>query len=561
MLIKKHTLILSLVLTSTNLLMSADVQISAADEQNFISKANLIELIKGKDGATYAEIKRDILAKDLNTQAIVDYFDCQTITGKHFFNEAILLPISPQSPCRTVANRQKMIMALVNNPALKAQVQDLVLEMAKQEKLVIELFSETFKNSACPEANVLRQLKNQPDPVSKIFYQLIKFNESNTLYRAYSTGSTALTCAGAGAAVYLLPNTRDYTVTKLRAAVVAAYFGYLTGSDYQKAYKKRIRLHALTKLIDIAEKFEDLCVEYNLRAQFRLSGISDVGQELVDSLQVPRYSQAKSYLFSTPHVHTFMYYLYEKEGCLSEIFSCLAELDVYNAIATKIIASQNTANQLCFTKFIDNARPSIKAIGFWNVLVPNAVPNTIDDFNTSIVFSGANAGGKTTTVRSIFQNILLSQSFGVAAAEQFEMTAFDLIYTYLNVSDDLINGLSLFASEVKRAQEVIEKSRLIGTSGKLAFALDELFTGTGSEQGEECASQFVDKLATEFSTVLFVYPTHFNKLKANQNCAHYKVDTPVKLADGSLKYPFTISKGASYDNVALAIAQNAGLFA
>ena len=53
-------LILSLVLTSTNLLMSADVQISAADEQNFISKAELVELINGKDGAIYAEIKKDV---------------------------------------------------------------------------------------------------------------------------------------------------------------------------------------------------------------------------------------------------------------------------------------------------------------------------------------------------------------------------------------------------------------------------------------------------------------------------------------------------------------------
>ena len=543
--------------------MSADVQISAADEQNFISKANLVELINGKDGAIYAEIKKDVLAKDLNTQAIVDYFDCKTIAGKHFFNEAILRPIGSQSHCNTVANRQKITRALVNNPALKAEVDALVLEMAKQEKLVIELFSDSFKAASCPENEQLEMLRTSKSP----FYGMFKFANVNPVGRLYSTGyqffNIAILSATAAGKVSnpIKMMGLDDRPWRAYCGAIAAFTSYQAIKDYNAAFKKRARIHALSKLINIAEKFEDLCVEYGLRAQFRLSSISDAGQELVDRIQTPRYKQEKLYLFMTPRVHTFMYDLYEKEGCLSEIFSCLAELDVYNAIATKIIASQSTANKICFTKFIDSAKPSIKAIGFWNVLVPNAVPNTIEDFSTSIVFSGANAGGKTTTVRSIFQNILLSQTFGIAAAYQFELTSFDLIYTYLNISDDLINGLSLFASEVKRAQEVLEKSRNIGANGKLIFALDELFTGTGSEQGEECASQFVDKLSTEFDTVLFVYPTHFNKLKANTNCAHYKVDTPVKLADGSLKYPFTISKGASYDNVAMAIAQNAGLFA
>ena len=140
---------------------------------------------------------------------------------------------------------------------------------------------------------------------------------------------------------------------------------------------------------------------------------------------------------------------------------------------------------------------------------------------------------------------------------------FDAIHSYLNISDDLLNGLSLFASEIKRAKDLLESIKNLDTNKKFFFALDELFTGTVSEDGEVCAYEFVNKIST-FERVQFIYATHFEKLKelANKNnrCINYKVNAPTKDDNGALVYPYTLSQGANDSRVAITLAQQAGLF-
>ena len=246
---------------------------------------------------------------------------------------------------------------------------------------------------------------------------------------------------------------------------------------------------------------------------------------------------------------------------MAEIFACIAELDAYNALATQILESKQKNNQFCFVRYLNNEQPVIKTKTFWNILIPNAVPSSLDA-NKQIILSGPNAGGKTTTIRAILQNIVLAQTFGIAAAESFELTIFDAIHSYLNISDDLLNGFSLFASEVKRAQDLLACIKNLGQKKKIFFALDELFTGTVAEDGETCAWEFVNKVAY-YDRVHFIYATHFPKLKkladTNQRCVNYKVDAPIKTQDG-LIYPYTLSPGASDSRVALDLAKQAGLF-
>ena len=162
-----------------------------------------------------------------------------------------------------------------------------------------------------------------------------------------------------------------------------------------------------------------------------------------------------------------------------------------------------------------------------------------------------------------FQNIVLAQTFGIAAAQKFELTMFHVIHSYLNISDDILKGNSLFVSEIKRAQEILQKIKSLEPHKKFFFTLDELFTGTAAEDGQKCAYEFVKKLS-EYQGVQFIYATHFDALKElgknSTFCINYKVDAPTKNSEGKLVYPFTLSQGANEVNVALDIAREARLF-
>jgi DNA mismatch repair ATPase MutS len=522
-----------------------------------------------KQNVHYAETEN--LAKDLNVEKIAEFFGCKTVIGQSFLTETLKFPVTSEDHGSILTNRQNIIKLLVENPQLKSEIDALLVQAQYDEQEVIKLMSEFFMGQTCPELVQLETIKKQ----NPRMYPFFNFLVTNPTARTLSTGFNLFGMATSLGFAAFFGNIAyqcsklgfDYTEPALSFTNFTILLGvgiYTNYQDYSMSSKKRVKMHSLNQLINSAEKIERLCSEHGVKNQFNISEVKDAeGVELIEGLKAKRYKDKGTMAFLTPLVHTFLYKMYQQEKHLAKIFACVAEMDAYNAIATKIIESHNEKNKLCFVTFLENEKPTIAAQSFWNVLVPNAVSNSISE-NRQVILTGPNAGGKTTTIRALLQNIVLGQSFGVAAAEHFEFTTFDVIHSYLNISDDLLNGLSLFASEIKRAQDVLKKIKALEPHKKFFFALDELFTGTVAEDGETCAYNFIEKIAA-FNNIQFIYATHFAKLKELGNntdtCVNYKVDAPTKNSDGKLVYPYTLSQGASDARVALDLAKEADLFA
>lgn len=522
-----------------------------------------------KTQAHYAETQN--LTQDLNIPQIAEFFGCKTIIGKSFLTETLRFPLTAQDKNTVLVQRQQAIKILVENPELREKVGTLLKTAQLAEQEVVKLMSDYFIGKTCPELAQLEALKkNQPG-----FYPIFNFLCTNPTGRSINTTLNILALCGTSYALKVCAQS-TYQVAKSggsygKLAAYTTYLGLVTGlysyvfyKDYSDAAEKRLKIHYLNRMIDVAEQLERLCKAHNIKSQFAISSIEDLhGTALLEQIKHARYQNKNTWIFALPLVHTFIYKLYREDKHLAQTFAYIAELDAYNALATKMIESRSTNTQLCFVSFIDAEKPCIKADALWNVLVPKAVPSSIHE-NRNIILTGPNAGGKTTSIRALLQNIVLGQSFGIAAARRFEYTMFDIIHSYLNVSDDLINGLSLFASEVKRAQDILQRMKTLEPGKKFFFALDELFTGTAAEDGENCAYNFVKRIA-EFERVQFTYATHFDKLKElgsnNTSCVNYKVDAPTKNQAGKLVFPYTLSKGASDARIALELAREANLFA
>lgn len=516
----------------------------------------------------YAHVQN--IQQDLSLENIAAYFDCKTVMGKSFLTQTLNHPVCAVDESGIVAHRKKAIEQLVENPELKKQVDEILQLAAQQEQLIIQLMSDFFIGKTCPELQNLALLKNQNPYV----YPFAEFCTTNKSMQTAKTVLQMLSLFGCTA------GTIGFGITAANAAHMGAeygqlaclsgYFGILTGlygyiiyDDFTKAGEKRSKIHALNQLIHVAEKIEQLCDAYQIDNQFKMSLIQDAqGARLVKELKHCRYTQKKNYCFNTPAVHTLLYKVYKNDKHLAQMFASIAEMDAYNAIATKMLASQQSHNKFCFAESIESEKPLVSSTGFWNVLIPHAVPNTLLQYR-NIILTGPNAGGKTSLIKAILQNIVLAQTYGVAAAEKFEFTQFDVILSYLTISDDLIQGQSLFQSEINRAQELLQTIKSLQPHQKLFFALDELFTGTASQGGERTAYKFIDKVAS-FDRVLSIYATHFDALKdlgaAHASLMNYKVNAPVKNEKNKFVYPYTVSAGHNDICIAVDMAEQAGLF-
>ena len=545
---------------------------SGQDQIMAIMKHVKHDIIPGCQASiSYAQVAN---IDDLNIDAVADWFGCKTLMGKAFLAESLRNPVSGKDETGIVQLRHEYVMELVNNPEYKQEVEELLSYACKHEATVIELMSQTFKNQHCPQLATLAQLKKNED----LFYHLVNFVETNSYFKTYDYLSTAcmipVLWAGTGMFTYAACNEQirmhlgDPTVPEclgqsVYAGLLSALTTYQWYNSLVKVGIKRPKIHALHQLVSLAESLEEVSGAYGLATQFKMSLITDAqALGMIQELKSSWYAKESNYFINPGAVHTFLYRIYENDAALAQVFASIAEIDAYNAIANQILAGKESSRSFCIAHKIQDNKPQVNSQLFWNVLVPYAVTNSIVQ-DRNIIITGPNAGGKTTAIRAILQNIVLAQTYGIAAAQEFSFTEFDVILSYLHISDDLLHGYSLFASEIKRAQELLEIIQTLNPDQKLFFALDELFTGTVAEQGEQCAYNFIKKTST-FDQVLSIYATHFKALKdlgdTDARMMNYKVDAPVKNDAGKLVYPYTLSPGASNVCIALDMAREANLF-
>jgi DNA mismatch repair protein MutS len=242
----------------------------------------------------------------------------------------------------------------------------------------------------------------------------------------------------------------------------------------------------------------------------------------------------------------------------------LSLLDAYNGIAETL---EQHPEKFCFAQLEQADTPHLLLEDFINPLIPTnkAVANTIELGNNAAsrncIITGPNAGGKSTLIKAIGINVLMAQSLGIAAARRCVLTPFNFVATYLNITDDINSGNSLFKAEVLRTQELIMALGALppGQHGLLIF--DEVFNGTTPKEGSAAAFAVAEHLGTLRNGITIV-ATHFEKLTTLTDlpdCSYKNYKVTVKINDdGSLNYPFKLKPGISSQHIALDILRSEG---
>ena len=186
------------------------------------------------------------------------------------------------------------------------------------------------------------------------------------------------------------------------------------------------------------------------------------------------------------------------------------------------------------------------------------VKNSIDIKN-NILITGPNAGGKSTFIKSVILNIILSQTVGISSAESFEMTPFKLIETYLHIPDSKGTS-SLFEAEMFRSKDYIEKIKSLEKTDFSFIVLDEIFSSTNYIEGFSGAYSILKKLSS-FRNTLSITTTHYTDLEILEKdtkgkIVNYKFEVDYK--DGEIIFNYLLKKGISRQYIALDLLKKNG---
>jgi DNA mismatch repair protein MutS len=368
------------------------------------------------------------------------------------------------------------------------------------------------------------------------------------------------------------------------AATCAASFGAVFGlnyilkkpdvkQDFDLIHTQQRQLIEIAKLINqmktitqIISKNSDLQNLFSeehtkLRELFDTSSkaTSDNLKYVMSELQSSSFKGEPTYYFSKQgKILATHYYLNECKAEVIPYLEAFGKIDAYLS-AAKLYQKYQTHPRVkfCLPEFVNSATPVLDISEYWHPLInPNTVvTNSLNMGNgaKNLMITGPNAGGKTTSLMSLMINIIFAQSFGIAPSAKLVMTPFAKIHSYLDITTNLQEGLSLFAAEVDRAKKLKNSIMSCTGSQKTFTIIDEIFSGTNPDVASDVGSKFATQLG-DISHSMTIITTHFPALtKVGEDTGtftNYKVADATIMADGKIVYPFKLVPGISSQNIA-----------
>lgn len=223
--------------------------------------------------------------------------------------------------------------------------------------------------------------------------------------------------------------------------------------------------------------------------------------------------------------------------------------------------------QFCKPTWIQSSRPELSSIDFWHPMLQadTAVTNSMflggKHGAVNAIVTGANAGGKTTSLSAIMIGQIMAQSLGIAPCQSLTCTPFAKLHTYLDITTNLDQNESLFMAQANRAEKLQNSIKSCLPGQKCLSILDEIFTGTRADFASQASFEFAQSLGS-MPHSMCILATHFpqlTNLEALKLFVNYKTQDATITSEGTLIYPYKIVPGISDQNIAKHILYKKGI--
>lgn len=162
--------------------------------------------------------------------------------------------------------------------------------------------------------------------------------------------------------------------------------------------------------------------------------------------------------------------LLKNQNEIRAVFECVANLDAVISVASYL-------DEIPF--YSNPAFNKSGVIGFqdlYHPLIQDVVPNTVDNLMDSVLITGSNMSGKTTFIKTVGINFILSQTLYFSLAKEFNIPKF-IVKSAIRRNEDLDEGKSYFFVEIEALNNFIKLSE---EKNKYLFLIDEIFRGTNT---------------------------------------------------------------------------------
>jgi hypothetical protein len=258
--------------------------------------------------------------------------------------------------------------------------------------------------------------------------------------------------------------------------------------------------------------------------------------------RISEYKLSFKKIFEIGHILKYFYEIYENK----EYNDALLYSFGFNGYVDCIEGLQNNIEErkLSFAEFTNKKKKNNFKNNYYAVLKNlEPVKNNVK-LEKNMIITGPNASGKTTVLKSVLINVILTQQFGCGFYDSAKLKPYKYIHCYLNIPDTSGRD-SLFQSEARRCKEILD---IVDNNKKESHlcVFDELYSGTNPEEAIIGSTAFMEYLVKN-KYVTSMLTTHFidvcEKLKNNKNLINYHMDVTKK--NNKITYNYLFKEGIS----------------
>ncbi len=170
-----------------------------------------------------------------------------------------------------------------------------------------------------------------------------------------------------------------------------------------------------------------------------------------------------------------------------------------------------------------------------------------------LVISGANAGGKTVTMKAVALAALLARAgLFIPAGTGARIGAVDEVLADIGDEQDIRQSLSTFSAHMANLSRIVEEA-----GSRSLVVLDEIGVGTDPSEGAALAQAVLEQLAEAGARV--VTTTHYNLLKEMANVDDRFENACVEFDEQTLAPTYRLKLGTPGSSSATAVASRMGM--
>jgi len=266
------------------------------------------------------------------------------------------------------------------------------------------------------------------------------------------------------------------------------------------------------------------------------NNVSDISTGVLELIKTLLLIEPAMFLISINRIN-------QQKSNIQTIFNYIARID----LAISIMSLRTSLPYYSKPKFKNNSSELLIEEVF-HPNIANCVPNSINaKTNQGILITGSNMSGKTTFIRSIIINALLSQTLFTSCTKSYAAPFMNL-FTSIRISDNLEENKSYFQAEALSILNILNKSTEQKSS---LIIIDEIFRGTNTIERIAAAKAILSYLTAQQNFVFVsTHDLELAELLGNEYCCYSFEE---KVAETRLIFDYKIKPGILKNKNGIAI--------